>query len=455
MTQRKVILVYPMHDSEREYHWFPFSVIELAECAAAAGYEPVIVDQRVEADWQERLVQALTDETVCVGISVMVGEQIRAALDAAQRVRDCRPDVPLVWGGPHPSSEPEQTLRHHLVDVVARGPAEDSFVALLSALGQERSLEEIPGISWKQGGTIHHNHPAKRPDIDRGSPARYDRVDVPRYINPKTMIAGAISSRGCSHRCAFCAISDQFRGWKPRRLDLVMDDLEYLVGRYRFARVSFHDGNFCVDQGRMVAFCRALMDRKLGIQGWHANARADQLARYAPETVALMRESGCELICLGVESGSPRILEMLNKGVTPAHAIQAVRRLKQHKIHGFLSLIFGCPGETLEDLEETVSHVYRLQEMYDGVAPVLHYYRPYPGTRLYKDACARGWTPPQSLEAWAEWTWDSSAARRNGFPWLDPDYVPIMFERVAEAFPVGGLVQQVLDRRLSGRADRG
>ncbi len=455
MTQRKVILVYPIHDREREYHWFPFSVIELADRAAEAGYEPVIVDQRVEADWQEKLVKALSDDALCVGLSVMVGEQIRTALDAAQRVRDCRPDVPLVWGGAHPSSEPEQTLNHSLVDLVVRGPAEESFVALLNALAQRRTPEGIPGISWKQGGTTHHNHPVKRPDIDRGSAARYDRVDVPRYINPKTMIGGYISSRGCSHRCAFCAISDQFRSWKPRRLDLVMDDLEYLIGSYRFTRLCLHDGNFCVHQERTAAFCRALMDRQLAIRGWHASARPDQLARYAPETFALMRESGCELISLGVESGSPRMLERLEKRATLADTVHTVRHLKEHKIECFLNLIFGCPGETLEDLVATISYVHRLQEMHEGATPVVHYYRPYPGTELYKEARARGWTPPQSLEAWADWTWDSSTSHRTGFAWLDPDYVPMMFERVTKAFPVSGLVQQVLDRKSSGRADRG
>src|SRR3989344_482500 len=129
------------------------------------GYNVRIIDQRIDPDWEGTLVRELKNEPLCVGLSTMTGLQIANCLDIAKFVKRVSPNTKIVWGGVHPSTFPEQTLKHPLVDIIVRGNGEFAFLEVVQALERGESLENINGVSFiDDSGRMHHNK--SRPAVD-------------------------------------------------------------------------------------------------------------------------------------------------------------------------------------------------------------------------------------------------------------------------------------------------
>ena len=130
-----VVLIYPSTglDIKDVSVWLPLSVLHVAS-NLVKDYDVVIVDQRIDENWKSKLSAALGQETLCVGISSMTGTQIKGGLSAAQYVRELAPELPIVWGGNHPTLVPHSTVMHPLVDIVVLGEGEITFRRCVEAL---------------------------------------------------------------------------------------------------------------------------------------------------------------------------------------------------------------------------------------------------------------------------------------------------------------------------------
>jgi anaerobic magnesium-protoporphyrin IX monomethyl ester cyclase len=169
-------------------------------------YEVALVDSRLEPDYLER-IQAEAEGALCVGISVLTGNQIKQALQVSQRIKERFPGLPVVWGGYHPTLMPDQTVANPLVDVVVRGQGEITFKKVVEAFALDTSLRGIPGISFKEPSRIVCNEEAPFTDV----PAMpFSFVDLDRHL-PNLGFAkrtlSYVSSQGCPHHCEFCAES--------------------------------------------------------------------------------------------------------------------------------------------------------------------------------------------------------------------------------------------------------
>ncbi len=461
----KVSLAYPKTSLTPRAVWAPLSVMALA-APLQQSYNPKIFDFRFVADqdYEVLIRQALEEDSLCLGISSLTGYQIKDGLKIAALARKLKPDLPIVWGGYHPSLLPEQTVAHPLVDYVVRGQGELTFQELLAYFRGEGNLESINGLTYKKDGRPVSN-PGRPPvDLDNFPPVPYSLVEAERYfcdddLSARTM--SFISSLGCPHECAFCCELAMFnRRWKGLSAERILDDVEKLVETYHLKGIHFVDANFFVNPRRTRKVCEGFIKRNLKIP-WAGSGTAFQLSRYSPELWELMRESGLNRVFVGVESGSSHTLETINKAAGVADVLKLHELCRQYGVKMAFSIMVGFPFETAEDVDATMELVQKLNEPSRNYMDPFAFFLPYPGSKLYPEAVKSGFKDPRSLEEWTDF--DFATFRGT---WIDPKlkdrilqfshfYLPLIhqeipgWQKVLPTYWVRFLLRQMAKLRLS------
>ena len=405
----EVVLVYPRTrwDIANLTTRLPLSVLYVATELKKAGISVQIVDQRVDDAWEKTLRDALASRPRWVGISSMTGQQIRWGLDAAKIVREAAPGAPILWGGVHASILPEQTLAHELVDLVALGDGEDLAIDLTRALASGADLATVAGLGWKKDGRAVLNEARAAMAMDDLSPLDYSLVPVERYVLndvPGERSLQITTSRGCPWRCSYCYIvtvpnGRRYRSESPER---TVDHIERLMREFNLHAIHINDDEFFTRLDRSKAVCRGILDRGLKLT-LRANCRIDYIDRFSMEDLALFREAGFKHLYLGAESGSDRILQMVEKDITKAQILRVNLKLRAAGIAPKFSFMAGFPTETLEEVKETMRLMERLvRENPDAYTTPIQLYCPYPGTPLMKQCEASGMKVPDTLEGWID-----------------------------------------------------
>ncbi|MEW6078403.1 MAG: radical SAM protein [Thermodesulfobacteriota bacterium] len=391
--KNKVLLLYPGSGGEA-YDLIPLSLLYIAQPLLDAGMEVEIIDQRMEKDFYDRVRQRLTPDLICVGISCMTGPQISPVINICERVRKAA-DVPIVLGGPHPSLFPEQTLACPLIDYVVLGRGEEPFLNLVRALKEGGPVEGINHIGFRSSG---------RTRVNRGTVSRPGHHAIPYHLlsrYPASTTIPIISSWGCPFHCTFCVE----KVLHPDFYQLPAGDVlkmieEALLLQPRF--ISFFDDNFLLDIRRIVTIFSLCREKGLAFQ-WICTGRVDMALKLDDQTLRFLKDSGLVAIFCGIESGSPEMLKLINKGITPEMAIRLNLKLKEADIIPQYSFMAGFPGETKADFQQTLDLIQRLKtDNPRAVIWKLNQYTPYPGTAMYELAVQRGYRTPRKLEEWSE-----------------------------------------------------
>jgi len=362
----------------------PLNVTYLGAVLRSGGHKVAIVDSPAS-----RLDELKAAEKVksfgpdLVGISSL-SQTYNSSLKVAHAIREILPDVPISTGGPHATFFDRQTAQHPDVDIVVRGEGEATIVDLANQLEAGHGLDAVLGITYKEGARVISN--GDRPfiqDLDSLPFPAYDLIPLSLYGALRgRKIFLLLSSRGCPYGCGFCIMykmdGNRVRARSPKN---VADEIELLIslGADSF---SFCDETFTFNAKGVEGICDEILARRLEIP-WDCQTRSDLLK---PSLLEKMRKSGCELICLGVESGSQRILDRMKKRTTVAMNLEGVRAIKKAGIAVSTSLIIGYPGEDAESLEETIRFV-------KTTSPDIAYLNiatPFPGTEFYDEVSSSG-----------------------------------------------------------------
>lgn len=422
MNKKKLLLILP-HFSERRHYGsmsevapslLPVSLVYLAGYLEKQGYPIRIFDGQVES-MTESTIRSVIDEFKpdVVGITCMTPMVVETHL-TAKVVKSCNPAPSVVVGGIHPSILPEEIISDTNIDVVVRGEGEITLHELLETL-PDMDLHHIQGLTFRSEDKIVHT--PDRPlleDLDiLPFPARhlvnyegYHQVPDAVFAEPLREI---LTSRGCPFRCIFC--SARFvSGYKYRyhSPDRVMEEVDLLVNTYGARQIAVLDDNFVVDRQRTIDICEKLMQRGYHKKVvWTTAARADQVDY---DIMKLMKEAGFKLLSFGVETGSSRLLKMIQKGETKEQIQAAVENAHRAGLLVRGTLILGLPTETREDSLKTIQWAKDLRLDFAKFSLAT----PYPGTPLYQIAVQQG-----SLTN--DWSRFSSMA---GFADYDPVFVP-------------------------------
>jgi len=414
----KVVLIKPLNDVCSTA--IPLGLLHIGTSLEVKGFKVRVIDANKDPNYKVSLSQELND-AVYVGITCLTTE-IKSALEISDYVK-ATSDVPVVWGGWHPTLFPEQTCADQAVDYVCIREGDNVAVQLAECLESDRSLEQVDGLAFKKDGRVKVNSPKGYVDVEKLPVTNYDLVDVEKYnlsagIEKQRMLPYS-SSRGCPHRCAFCINTVTCNNvWRAKSVGKTVDEIEYLVHKYGLASVGFIDDNFFVSKQRVIGICREMLSRKLDVT-WFAESRADYFDHFDEGFLDLCVKSGLRWINIGAESGSDRILNVLDKDITARQVLKSANMLKKYPINLTYCFLAGIPHETKEDLDCTVKLMRRIRKICPTVKYNVGLLTPYPKCKLTDRLIADGWLKePSNLREWAtDATRKLYTDRKAGKPW--------------------------------------
>ena len=395
----------------------PMGLIYLGSALKKAGYD-VKLYHISHYQIEEVAREIVTLRPLFLGVSVLTGVSTLHNLMISQRVRNLDPNIPIIWGGHHPTAIPEQCIAESCVDYVFMGEGEEGIVQFARAIETNNGFESIPGLVMKIDGRIVRNSPPVLiKDLDM---LDFD-LDVLDNVSQYVSCSGGSmmfqTSRGCPYRCGFCDIANFYsHSYRKFSIDYVM----HYARKYRdmYGVETFHmtDDIFFVNQ-RDINIMQQLHD--LGINIGTIAIRISHLYRH-PEIMKVLDELDVTVIFLAWESGVDRILKLMHKDINREIIFHTVRFLaeKYPKIRCVGGGIIGNPTETLEEIQQTVKTAVELRSIHPYSAFFLQLYLPLPGTEFLELAVMQGMARPERAEDWAhhDKEWDKNC-QIDWLPW--------------------------------------
>jgi radical SAM superfamily enzyme YgiQ (UPF0313 family) len=345
-------------------------------------------------DFDEIIARVPRDAEV-IGVSCMFTHAWPMVRALMIRLADAFPGARLIAGGEHVTSMHDTVLRQTPAACCVLGEGELTLIELLDAFRTGRDLREVAGLALRgpDGTPFKTAKRARIPDPDVLPWPAWDLLDPVVYMDNAAFQAPSagrtmllLASRGCPFRCTFCSSPTMWTQlWKPREPTKVAEEIEDGLRRYGANDFQFQDLTAIVRKDWIVAFCRELIDRKLGIT-WSLpiGTRSEAIDGEVP---ALLAASGCHHITYAPESGSERILKLIEKKVHLDHLERSVRESLAAGLKVCLFMIIGFPREERADIRRTFAFMRRMARL--GVHEVaLNTFVPLPGTELFDTANA-------------------------------------------------------------------
>lgn len=407
-----ILLIYPGPKSMRPKT--PFSIMALGSWIKKHGYSVKLMDPRVEeVDWDLILSAKM------IGISSMTGSQLAAAVPLAKEIKTRTPETPIIWGGPHVSFFPEKSCESDFVDYVVEAEGEPVIIELMKKLLAGEEPEQVPGVTFKnKNGAIIHNPKPPMIDMELLDLPLYDAIDLKLYSDVLTGFSYE-SSRGCPYPCTFCYVyTFHDRTFRAKSPEKVLNEVKLLKQKYGFEHLFFTEDFMWVQKERALNIFRLFAEHKLDVK-WTAFCRADFLSRLTDAEMEVIAKGGAEILTLGLESGSERMLKHIKKHITVEQAKTAIKKCVKHNIITTSSFIIGMPTETNEDLEDTIKMYEALTSVSDSVEiNGFFIYTPYPGVPLYEEALKHGYQKMETIEDWYRWGYSDPTMNK----WLTPEH---------------------------------
>jgi anaerobic magnesium-protoporphyrin IX monomethyl ester cyclase len=373
-----------------------------------------LIDNLTSPDFENVILREVQD-ALCLGISVLTGPTIGSAVRIAKKVKQSKPELPIIFGGWHPSLVPDQTLKPYFVDAIVRAQGELTLLELAERISEGRDWHGVKGLSFKDGSGTHHEPERPVANInDLPAPAYHlANFDIYGAASGTRQLAYA-SSLGCPYACNYCTDMIFYkRRFNAYRADRVVDDLAELVSRYQIGQVALLDSNFLVDVRRALTIARGIVASGVRFR-WDFQASTDFLWKMTDDEVRLLGASGVTHMGFGTESASKEVLKLMNKHHQRVEQmVETARKAELAGIHVTFNVILGYPGETEADRQETFRIMSDIARQYWNVSFSPNIFTPYPGIPIWPQLKELGVREPETLEEW-----ETLALGRNILPWL-------------------------------------
>ncbi len=321
------------------------------------GHRAVIVDCDAEGKNYEKAIEEAIEQynPKMVGFYVMTWT-FRQVLGILRKIKEKKPGIISVAGGPNICSFPKASLDLSEIDFAIQGEGEDAILELINCIETKGDFSKIDNLIWRNNGQVIENKTRDlKKNLDEiGFPSweilpLYRYYDVfTRYRNFATMIA----TRGCPFNCTFCDRKNRMgRLWRSRSPGNIVKEMSLLNREYGIKEIMFFDDNFIMDKKWIYKFCDEIKAQDLNIL-WECRARVDLIDS---PLLKAMKQSGCYRIRYGMESGDNRILKILKKDITVEQIKECARITKEEGIEIFAYFMMGSPYETEDTLKKTLN----------------------------------------------------------------------------------------------------
>jgi radical SAM superfamily enzyme YgiQ (UPF0313 family) len=410
-----IILLHPRSTKPKNRR-FPLAALSLA-AVLEGNQDYVIVDGNADPDPMATIDRMMGQQPAkLLAVSVMPGPQMVAAIPICRAFREKYPTVPIVWGGYFASLYPDAALNARYVDFVVRGQGEETFPELIAALSDCSQFRNIRGLSFKDQFGLHvHN-----PDRPLRSPNDFPWLPYHRLANPEKYIAATFLGRrtavhqasiGCPFRCNFCGVVPVYQGRQrtetPERTAAV---LRMLQRQFGIDAVQFYDNNFFLNESHTVELAEKLIPLRLR---WWSEGRIDTVLRYSDDTFRLLQQAGAAMIFFGAESGSDRMLQQMNKGISTEQTLELAARIRRFGIVPEFSFVVGNPNCPEQDTRETIHFIRRIKKLNPEAEIIVQHYIPTPHPDGMYGKIDREIAFPQTPEEWATERWYNFTIRQD------------------------------------------
>lgn len=371
----RVALIVPEWKFENPYP--PLGLAYIAAVLENNGHNVMIFDLTLDnIPFEVNMENIIRFSPDIIGVSCMTHNYYEA-LKVSTYIKD-RIDIPIVFGGPHPTIMPQEVLSNKSVDFIIMGEGEYTFLRLCQEF-ENKAFNGIDGLCFKDNGNIiiqPRKHFISNLD-ELPFPARH-LLKLDSYIltdDYKNKMITIISSRGCPYRCTYCYKGLFGRIYRQRSYQNIIDEIKYCIDKFGYRSFYFIDDLFTLNTKRVKGLTDTIKKEDLNIR-WQCLARVNNTT---PEIFKQMKDAGCYKVHFGIESGNQYILDKVKKDITIEQVKTAVRHAKDSGVKTKGYFMLGMPGDTSETMRDTLNLAKEL-EIDDIMFSIT---TPFPGTELW------------------------------------------------------------------------
>lgn len=388
-TDQEITLINPCYEypvvkrGKFVYYNKIWPPIDLANCGALLekdGFKVKIIDANAERLSHSKVAELCKGSEKIFITSTPIDRwecphpNIQPFINCVHEVRRKNPYSKIFVMGTHGTVRPNEILELTGTDAVIRGEPELTVLDI----SKDNNLKNINGITYKSENKIISNPDQKLLDLDKLPIPAYHLLPIKKYfydfLGKNFMLFEG--SRGCPFNCIFClkkTYGDKYRKKSPEKLT---DEIKYAVKEFGIRNAFFVDLEFTINKKLVEYVCDFILNEKYNLR-WSCQGRLDDVDKIM---LMKMRKAGCKLIHYGVETGSERIMRLINKRITFDKIEEGMRLTKEVGIDSVCFFILGFPTETFEDMKKTIDLAIKLNPTYAS----FHLAIPYPGTVFYE-----------------------------------------------------------------------
>jgi len=360
----------------------PLSLLYLGHELKKEGYAVKIFHFK-NIEIEEQVEKVIRLNPLYVGVSVFTGNKTKDSATFSKKIKQ-RSSVAVAWGGIHPTLLPHQCINEWYIDFVMHGEGERTIIEFTKEFDKagKKDYSKILGLGYKDERNRGIVNPP-RPMIENLDELKIDweLMDIKKFFEQQW------GSRSFCYNQAF-----NNRRWRAHSADKVVQEVTYLKDNYSIDGIKFYDDLMFSNPKRAVDILERI---KLP---WYGEVR---IGMVTPHLVDKFIKTEAKEILFGLESGSDRILKLMNKQQNVKQIYDGVKLLaKATELRVVGSFIVGCPTETKEETFETVDMILNLQKIHPSMRYSVGFYLPYPGSEMYNMAVQLGFKPPEKTEDW-------------------------------------------------------
>jgi radical SAM superfamily enzyme YgiQ (UPF0313 family) len=306
----------------------------------------------------------------------------------ARLARETLPGIKTIFGGAHVSALKTKILDDFPeVDFAVAGEGEETLAELLFSEGEFPAVSSLPGLVFRDRGkgSSFSGYRKKGLDLDSLPFPDYEKLDgfpqaytLPIFNYPTVPNTSCLSSRGCPYACSYCDRSVFGSSYRFNSADYLYEHLKYLHEHFRIRHVNFYDDQFTFNRKRVEDFTRKMIERPLKMT-FNCAVRAEHIDF---DLLKAMKQAGCWMISLGIETGDEALLARHRKNADLQMLAEKIYWIKKAGMRVKGLLMIGLPGETESSVQKSMNYVFSLPIDDINVSK----FTPFPGTPLYEKA---------------------------------------------------------------------